>query len=153
VVDVELVLERDLEFSPAIVWDALVDPVLVGGWLGDAQIDRTLGGRFDISWLDEQDRAASHGVIVELDQPNAVAISTDDGGEVRFVLSEFAGGSRGSSTALRLTVTLAIEPVFASGVRAAWEARLDRLDDLLHGRPTSRAVLRAHDEPGERLLI
>ena len=43
--------ERDFEFSPAIVWDALIDPDLVAGWLAEARIDPVLGGQYSLRWM------------------------------------------------------------------------------------------------------
>ena len=39
---------RRLDLPRGIVWDALVDPVLVSGWLGEADIEALPGGRFDV---------------------------------------------------------------------------------------------------------
>lgn len=144
---VTLRFERDLEWSPTIVWDALVDPVLVGGWLGDAQIDGRVGGRYDLSGEDAQGVTGIpavtgfRGVITGFDAPTELAVSTDDRGDLRFSLREVAGGPRGTSTALSLAVTLEIEPPFAVGIGERWETRLDQLHELLRGHPARLAHL------------
>ncbi len=133
--------ERHLEWSPAIVWDALVDPVLVGGWLGDARIDGSVGGRYDLSGEGFPAVTGLRGEITAFEAPTGLAVSTDDRGSLRFALSEVPGGPRGTSTALSLAVGLEIEPVFAAAVGRLWETRLDRLPELLRGHPVRPAHL------------
>jgi uncharacterized protein YndB with AHSA1/START domain len=137
---ITLRFERSLEWSPVIVWDALADPVLVGGWFGDARIDGRVGGRYD---LREADPASTviRGVITVFEAPHELAVSTEDRGALRFSLREVPGGPRGTSTALNLAVTLVIEPAFAAGVGERWETRLDQLHELLRGHPTPIAHL------------
>lgn len=74
----ELAFERDLPFAPVIVWDALVDPVLVDGWM-PVPFDRITD-------------AVPHE---RLQVDSAV-------GRLRFHLVESAGGPRGTSTRLTL---------------------------------------------------
>ena len=74
-----------------------------------------LEGRYDISWFDGGAVTSSQGVITELDERAAIVVATDNRGDLDFRLREFAGGARGTGTVLRLTVSVAIEPVFAAG--------------------------------------
>ena len=46
---VDLEFARELEFSPVIVFDALVDADLVAGWLAEAEIEAAPGGRYDLT--------------------------------------------------------------------------------------------------------
>ena len=127
--------ERDFEFSPAIVWDALVDPTLVVGWLAQAHIDPVPGGQYSLRWMNRPGLPVVPGSITELRAPEVLHIVREDRGAFRFLLTEFEGGSRGTSTRLRVEVRADIEPVFAPRVSADWMTALDQLDDLLHGHP------------------
>jgi uncharacterized protein YndB with AHSA1/START domain len=59
-------IERKIELPPPIVWDALVDPDLVAGWLAGAGIDLRVGGRYDLIWQRDGVRRVGPGVITEL---------------------------------------------------------------------------------------
>lgn len=135
---VTLLLKRDLEWSPVIVWDALVDEVLVGGWLGHSRIDARPGGRYDLSG---EGARGVRGVITGFEAPAELTVSTDDRGELRFSLRALPGGPRGTSTALSLAVTAEVEPAFAGRIGEQWETRLDRLHELLRGHPARLAHL------------
>ena len=126
-------LNRTIEFSPAIVWDALVDDDLVTGWLGDARIDPIVGGRFDLAWLGSPENSATSGLITVLDQPVRLVIETDVHGVVEFVLTEVNGGPRGTSSAVTVTVTVDLDARFEPRVVRMWSEALDQLDALLHG--------------------
>ncbi len=112
-------LERLIDLPRSIVWDALLDPVLVEGWLHPAA--RLLEG--DMRELVEPapDAAAVLETVVE------------PFGPVRFELEERAGGTRGSSTFLRLR---------AQG--SGWDDRIDALENLLRGHPVQWG-----DDPAE----
>ncbi|WP_187270617.1 SRPBCC domain-containing protein [Lacisediminihabitans profunda] len=138
---VTLRFERELEWSPVIVWDALVDPVLVGGWLGDARIDGRVGGRYDLSGEGFPAVTGLRGEITGFESPTELALSTDDRGALRFALRAVPGGPRGTSTALSLAVSLEIESAFAARIGQLWETRLDQLHELLRGHPARRAHL------------
>jgi hypothetical protein len=104
-------LERRIDLPRAIVWDALVDPLLVEGWLHPAA--RLLDG--DVGEL-----------IEPADDVTAVLETTlEPFGELRFELDELEGGTRGTSTGLRLTAE----------ATAGWQDRLDELENLLRGHP------------------
>jgi uncharacterized protein YndB with AHSA1/START domain len=136
----DLVFERMIALAPVIVWDALVDPDLLDGWLGEVRVDPSAGRVFSVI-----PGATGVPVSCELlasEPPGRLAVRAVDGRDFEFVLVEHRGGSRGTSTALRLRVRLDFDAAFAGGMRAAWEASLDRLIDLLRGRPTDWAVVR-----------
>lgn len=103
-------LERRIDLPRAIVWDALVDPVLVEGWLHPTV--RLIDG------------------VAELIEPApevAAVLDTvvDPFGALRFELGDAVGGTRGTSTMLRLRVESL----------AGWSDRLDDLENLLRGHP------------------
>ncbi|MHB1172477.1 MAG: SRPBCC domain-containing protein [Lacisediminihabitans sp.] len=135
----ELVFERELELPRTIVWDALVDAELVAGWLGEATIDAVAGGRYDLAWLHTTDQPPTSGIVSQLREHELLVVTTDNHGTLGFHLEELAGGTRGSSTRLRLAVRLEIEAVFAARVRANWMVSLDQLEELLRGHPVDWA--------------
>jgi uncharacterized protein YndB with AHSA1/START domain len=137
----DLLFERQLDLPRVIVFDALIDPDLVVGWLARASIEPVSGGRYDIEWLEPDAPAATSGIVVEVNAPASLSIQTDDHGLIDFALGVLEGGSRGSGTLLTLRVRLAMEPVFSGRVREDWETRLDRLEDLLRGHPVDWARL------------
>lgn len=132
-------IERRIELPPPIVWDALVDPQLVAGWLAVASIELHVGGRYDLAWQRDGVRRVGPGVITELRDGTALTVDAAQHGVLSFRLRAVPGGSRGTSTRLRLSVKLGTDPVFAARVRADWETRLDQLGDLLRGHPVDWA--------------
>jgi uncharacterized protein YndB with AHSA1/START domain len=133
-----LFFEREIDLPRAIVWDALVDPELVSGWLAEAEIDPIVGGRYDLDWLHSTDPQTS-GIIDELREPHTLVVDTNNRGRIDFRLDETSGGSRGSVTILRLAVSLELEAAFAARVRANWMIGLDQLEELLRGHPVDWA--------------
>jgi uncharacterized protein YndB with AHSA1/START domain len=132
-------IERKIELPPPIVWDALVDPDLVAGWLAGAGIDLRVGGRYDLTWQRDGVRRVGPGVITELREGRLLTVDAAQHGVLSFRLDEVPGGSRGTSTQLRLSVKLGADPLFVARVRADWETRLDQLGDLLRGHPVDWA--------------
>lgn len=132
---IELLLTRDIELPRAIVWDAVVDPELVVGWLGAARIDQAIGGRFEVDWLHPTDRRPLRGVIVELVEARLLVLRLGaDRLELR--LDELEGGLRGTSTRLSLRVE---QEGDVASIRASWLTDLDQLEELLHGHPVDWA--------------
>lgn len=130
-------IERVIDLPRAIVWDALVDPVLVEGWLHP--VLRLVGGEPAVELRERVDPA-----------PGAVAVlraRSESLGELRLELTEHAGGTRGSSTTVMVDVQLP-DPRFDSALRQSWQARLDQLENLLRGHPTvwrAERATPAHD--------
>lgn len=135
----ELAFEREFAFAPVIVWDALVDPVLVCGWLADAVIEPEVGGGYTLRWLNRLGQPESVGRITVLQPLERLYVDTATVGLLRFDLTEVEGGRRGTSTRLVLRVDVEVEEAFAARVRADWLTNLDQLDDLLHGHPVDWA--------------
>lgn len=128
---------REVNFAPAIVFDALVDPVLLGGWLADAHVEHEVGGAFDLVWLTSSSFPPTHGSITVLDTPVALEISTDNRGSLRFDLEEYMSIAGRSGTRLKTMVSVAVDGAFLPKVSADWQVSLDQLDELLHGRPVN----------------
>lgn len=101
-------IECAIDLPRSIVWDALVDPVLVEGWLHPTA--QLVGAHL---------RERRDPELLESDVPEL--------GPVRFELAVVAGGTRGTSTHVRAHVP-------ADRV-AEWAARLDALPGLLRGHP------------------
>lgn len=149
----ELQFDRDYGLPRGIVWAALVDPVLVGGWLGEADIDAAPGGRYQLDWIGSPHFPGTDGVIAAILEPERMTIASERHGRFDFHLDELDGGTRGTSTRLRITVTAWIDPPFAGRVRETWLAALEQLDELLRGHPVDWArypvpVSRSRPEQG-----
>jgi uncharacterized protein YndB with AHSA1/START domain len=134
--DSVLRFERDYEFSRVIVWDALIDADLVSGWLAEAVIVPVVGGEYTLRRLHQPEAL---GRISELQPLQRLEVEAGPLGVITFELDEFEGGSRGTSTRLRVEIALTIEPVFESRVKADWLTNLDQLEDLLRGHPVDWA--------------
>lgn len=133
----ELSFTRDYDLPPVIVWDGLVDDVLVGGWLAPARIEPRVGGRCDFVWPRLSGLGADHGSVTELKRNRLLAVRTYAVGGIRFELEELPTGPRGAST--RLTMTVAPPETPAPVTVAYWSAALEALNDLLHGHPVDWA--------------
>jgi uncharacterized protein YndB with AHSA1/START domain len=131
----DLNFERTIDLPPIIVWDALVDPDLLAGWLGEVRRDAPGARAFRILWPGADARQSTSGSVAELDAPRRLRVVTDNRGTIECTLESIPGGLRGSGTELRLQIDSGIEPAFATRVRAEWETSLDRLERLLHGHP------------------
>jgi uncharacterized protein YndB with AHSA1/START domain len=131
--------ERDYAFPRVIVWDALVDADLVSGWLAEAVIDPEVGGRYDLTSVHRPGHPMTRGRIAEFAPHDRLGITIGDGGQVDFELEEVPGGNRGTSTRLRLSVQVEVEPAFVPVLKADWLTNLDQLHDLLFGHPVDWA--------------
>jgi len=134
-----LELERDYELPRAIVWDALVDEDLVSGWLAEAEVDPEPGGRYTLHFTHRDPQASTEGRIIEMDAPNSLLIETREPSTIRFELLPLDGGSRGTSTRLRVSLDVFIDRAFESRLMADWLTNLDQLEDLLRGHPVDWA--------------
>ncbi len=133
----ELVLafERDYEFPRVIVWDALIDPDLVSGWLAEASILPALGGQYDLWWINREGTPATSGRIVLFEPLRRLQVETKDAGRLLFTLGELAGGMRAASTRLRVEVQLTGDVVLDARATTDWLTNLEQLDELLRGHP------------------
>ena len=114
-------LESDIDLPRAIVWEALVDPVLVEGWLHPSA--RLVEGSSPVEFREPDDPS----------QPAVLEVVSPAFGVVRFELTRIAGGTRGEAT------HLALEVRDTWGRRtdreALWVLRLDQLAWLVRGHP------------------
>jgi uncharacterized protein YndB with AHSA1/START domain len=131
----ELQFVRPYDLPVAIVWDALVDEVLVEGWLASARIDAREGGLYWLGWQGGASLAPTNGTITTFDPPRCLGVETDNIGTLEFTLESVPGGTRGTSTQLRLSIVVDTEPRLLASTRAYWLSNFDQLEDLLRGHP------------------
>jgi len=136
---ITLEFERAFDLPASIVWDALIDPVLLEGWLADATVDPRVGGEYRLAWIAPTHLVPVAGRIVALVEGSLLEISTGGPDRLRFALVDVPGGTRGSATSVRVVVTTALEPRFAPGVIAHWRSNLEQLEELLRGHPVDWA--------------
>ncbi|MEO6116521.1 MAG: hypothetical protein ABIP33_09070 [Pseudolysinimonas sp.] len=117
-------IERVIDLPRVIVWDALVDPVLVEGWLHP--VLRLVGAEPAVQLRERVDPAPGMEALLR--------VRGEQLGDVRLALVERSGGTRGSSTAVTVEVQLP-DPRFANALRESWQTRLDQLENLLRGHP------------------
>ena len=138
-------LVREIDLPRVIVWDALVDPELVSGWLAQAEIEPVAGGIYNLVWTHRPTYADTFGRIALLQHPERLHVDTTNLGRIEFSLESVEGGFRETGTRLRVTIDLAAEgaddlvttaPVSTDQIVADWMTNLDQLEELLHGRPT-----------------
>lgn len=122
------VLERRIDLPRAIVWDALIDPVLVEGWLHPTA-----------RLVDPANRGGDVGERVEPVPGETAVLATvlEPFGELRFELDELDGGTRGTSTVFRVR----------SESLAGWSDRVDDLENLLRGHPVDWQSNAAEERP------
>jgi len=139
--------QRDYDFAPGVVWDALVDSDLVGGWLAEAEIEPRVGGRYDLTWHAPIGLGATNGEIADLMEPQLLVVELERIGTVTFGLSELPDGTNGLATRLSVIVDSLVETLLSDGLSATWLASLDQLEDLLRGRPVNwRTWQREHGD-------
>ena len=97
--DSALVFECDYEFSRVIVWDALVDPDLVSGWLAEAAITAEVGGEYNLRWVHRMGRPDTFGRITDMQPLERLVVDTSDSVLVTFELLELPGGLRARARA------------------------------------------------------
>lgn len=108
---------REIDLPRVIVWGALVDPVLVEGW------------------LHPEYRLIDGTSILHLEEPIGLEIESDELGHLLFDLEEMPGGTRGTRTRLTVAVLRTIDDRFSPTILASWRVRLDQLERLLRGHP------------------
>ncbi len=148
-------MTRLLDLPRGIVWDAFVDPVLVSGWLGEADIDAAVGGRFDVRpGAPAGRRPLEPGPvrILRIAAPGTLEIEPaghphGPATRIRIMLEDVPGGPRDRSTVLTVTVSSSVPFPHPEEARAAWLTHLDALRDLLHGHPADWDSWAAEWEP------
>ena len=126
---------RQIDLPPAIVWDALIDPVLLEGWLANATVEAEPGGLYRLDWIEPSGLVPFVGVIDRFDREHTLSATTADARSLRFDLDPEPGGTRGSASAVTVTVGGETDPRFTPAVVAHWESNLEQLEELLRGHP------------------
>ena len=147
----ELRFEHEIDLPANVVWDALVDPVLLEGWLGAVDPSPLSSDEVTIEWLDGSEPPTTVARVERIEHFRSLRLGTDNRGSIEFLLTEVPGGLRGMGTVLELRIQVNADARFATTARLDWESALERLDDLLSGRPADwaaitrvRAAIRAH---------
>ena len=129
------------------VWSAITEPAEIIGWLGEAEVELSEGGRFVVRWLNSftAEQAATYGIkgheegmeesvmegeIRRLDPPRLLELDSDIFGTLRFELFD-----EGESTLLRFSDTLEAPAEMLAQSTAGWHMHLEHLADTLEGRP------------------
>jgi hypothetical protein len=119
----EIRLELTLDLPRGIVWECLVDPELVGGWLHPS--DRLVTGTSPVEFREPDDPTT----------PAVLEVISPSFGDVRFVLTRIEGGTRGESTVVQLTVS--DEWGRRADREALWQLRLEQLAAVVRGHPVN----------------
>ncbi len=133
--EVEFAFQREFDVARRVVWDALVDPELVVGWLAEASIEPIVGGQYDLVWLASSGHPSTLGTIVRWEQPHRLTVFTDNRGVIEYRLDELPPGIRSARMRLTVTIRLTVEEAFTARVPADWLTNLDQLGELLRGHP------------------
>jgi uncharacterized protein YndB with AHSA1/START domain len=138
----ELTFERQIDLPPTVVWPALVDPELLAGWFADVAQRRAADGRIQLSWPDGAGSPPTRIQVRQQIDNESLIVSTDNRGLISVRLESREGGLRGTWTSLTLSVTLFGEATDLPKAEAEWSLALNRLEELLHGRPVDWAAVR-----------
>lgn len=138
----ELVFEHEIDLPASVVWDALVDPVLLEGWWATVEPSPLAADEIVVEWLDGSEPSPTAATVERVEHFRSLSLATDNRGVISFLLTEVPGGLRGTGTVLELRISLAVDPQFATAARADWESALERLDGLLSGRPAEWAAVK-----------
>jgi uncharacterized protein YndB with AHSA1/START domain len=128
-----LVLVRDLRHPPEKVWQALTRPEHLREW-APFDADRDLGkvGTAKLTTVGAPQEHVTETEVKRADAPRALEF-TWGGGDIRFELEPFAGGTR-------LTLWHSIDRRYIAMGAAGWHLCLDVLDHALAGDPIGRIV-------------
>jgi uncharacterized protein YndB with AHSA1/START domain len=127
-----IVAERIMPYSAVIVWDALLDPVLADGWLGQLETEAVPEGRYCVVWPGREPHSADwFGRITRLVPGKRLSLFFDPHTDVTFELATEAD----SSVRVRVRHRSYLSRAEALAVDEFWRRRLGYLAELLSGRP------------------
>jgi uncharacterized protein YndB with AHSA1/START domain len=128
-----LVLVRDLRHPPEKVWQALTRPEHLREW-APFDADRDLGkvGTAKLTTVGAPEEHVTETRVKRAGAPKVLEF-TWGGGDIRFELEPFAGGTR-------LTLWHNIDRRYIAMGAAGWHLCLDVLDHALAGHPIGRIV-------------
>lgn len=123
--------QRRLAHPVERVWSALTEPRHLIAWLGAAEIELVEGGRFDLRWLNTDERGepfTMHATITRFQPPHLLETRGDAHGVLRWELQP-----DGAGTLLTFTSTLDLPEEYRTRVLAGWHYHLDALATALDG--------------------
>ena len=130
-----LVLVRELQHPPTMVWEALTDPAQLSEWAPfDANRNLGAAGPVTLSTVGTPTPQVSETTIQKAEAPKRLQYSWG-GGDLRWELEPLRGG-RGT----RLTLWHNIPRGFITWGAAGWHICFDVLERLLAGEPMGRMV-------------
>ena len=121
-----LILTRELQHPPEMVWEALTDPAQLREW-APFEADANLGAagtKARLTWVSTA--RTSETTVTRADPPRALEYS-----DMRWELEPLAGGTR-------LTLWHSIDRRYVSWGAAGWHISFDVLERLLAGEPMGR---------------
>ncbi|HEX2736251.1 MAG TPA: SRPBCC family protein [Polyangiaceae bacterium] len=126
-----LILVRDLRHPPALVWEALTDPVHLSDW-APYDSDRNLGsvGPMKLSTVGTPNPHVAESKVTRADAPRLLEYTWGEN-EMRWELEATSNGTR-------LTLWHNIDRRYISWGAAGWHVCLDVLDRLLAGERVGR---------------
>ena len=128
-----LVLVRELRHPPAMVWDALTDPVQLAAWAPfDANRNLAAAGPVTLSTVGTPTPQVSETAVRRAEPPRLLEYSWG-GGDLRWQLEPMQGGK-----GTRLTLWHNIPRGFITWGAAGWHICFDVLDRHLAGEPMGR---------------
>lgn len=146
--------ERRFDATVEELWNAIVDPDQLRGWLAETVLEPRVGGRFEIRFGDEPGERA-WGTVRALEPHRVLELDWEYEGEppsvVRFELRPEDDGAT-----LVLDHRLLADAA-AVGYAAGWHAHLDALADQIARRPAAawddrfRELLPDYREQAERI--
>jgi uncharacterized protein YndB with AHSA1/START domain len=141
--ELDIVMARDFEAPPDMIFDALTKPELVRRWLTGpdgwimpvCEIDLKVGGAWRYVWRNEENgrEFGMHGEYREIDRPGRIVHTEFFGEGESLVTSSIT--AKGDTTTLTMTMRFAsraerdgaLETGMADGVAVGY----DRLDEIL----------------------
>jgi uncharacterized protein YndB with AHSA1/START domain len=126
-----LVLVRELRHPPAMVWQALTDPVHLSQW-APFDADRNLGSVGPVKLSTVGTPLVSETRVTRAEPPKSLEYSWG-GGDLRWELEPLGGGTR-------LTLWHNINRGYIAWGAAGWHICFDVMDRHLAGQPIGRIV-------------
>ena len=129
-----LILVRELQHSPEIVWQALTDPSQLREWApfdADASLG-TAGARVKLTTVGAPTLHVTETTVTRADAPRLLEYNWG-GSDMRWELEAAGGGTR-------LTLWTSIGRRYIAMGAAGWHVCFDVLEGLLAGQPIGRTV-------------